>query len=63
MGIRPYHPEDGFRRIHWPATARTGELQVKVFQPVTARVMVICLNVSTETHYWMGYSPKSWSSW
>jgi uncharacterized protein (DUF58 family) len=58
MGIRPYHPEDGFRRIHWPATARTGELQVKVYQPVIARVMVICLNVTTETHYWMGYSPE-----
>jgi uncharacterized protein (DUF58 family) len=58
MGIRAYHPEDSFRRIHWPATARTGELQVKVFQPVTAKVMVICLNVSTETHYWLGYSPE-----
>jgi uncharacterized protein (DUF58 family) len=58
MGIRPYHPEDGFRRIHWHATARTGQLQVKVFQPVTARVMVICLNVTTELQYWMGYSPE-----
>lgn len=58
MGIRPYHPEDSFRRIHWPASARTGALQVKVFQPVTARVMVICLNVTTEEHYWMGFSPE-----
>lgn len=57
IGIRPYHPEDGFRRIHWPATARTGELQTKVFQPVSARMMVICLNVSTELHFWLGYSP------
>lgn len=54
MSIRPYHPEDGFRRIHWPATARTGELQVKVFQPVSARVMMICLNVSTQPQYWLG---------
>ena len=57
MGIRPYHPEDGFRRIHWPATARSGSLQVKVFEPVTARTVVICLNVSTELHFWLGYSP------
>lgn len=57
MGIRPYRPEDGFRRIHWNATARTGELQVKVYQPVSARVMVLCLNVSTELHFWLGYSP------
>jgi uncharacterized protein (DUF58 family) len=54
MSIRPYQPEDGFRRIHWPATARTGELQVKVFQPVSARVMMICLNASTQAQYWLG---------
>ncbi len=56
-GIRPYHPQDGFRRIHWPATARTGELQTKVYQPVSARMMVICLNISTEVQFWLGYSP------
>ncbi len=22
MGVRDYHPEDNFRRLHWPATAR-----------------------------------------
>ncbi len=54
MSIRPYQPEDGFRRIHWPATARTGELQVKVFQPVSARVMMICLNASTQAQFWLG---------
>jgi uncharacterized protein (DUF58 family) len=56
MGIRPYYPEDGFRRIHWPATARTGELQVKIYQPVSARMLVICMNISTETHFWLGYN-------
>jgi uncharacterized protein (DUF58 family) len=54
IGVRPYHPEDEFRRIHWPATARTGSLQVKVFQPVSAQVMVVCLNVSTAHQAWMG---------
>lgn len=54
MGVRPYHPEDELRRVHWPATAKTGALQVKVFQPVTARVMLICLNVSTSPQYWLG---------
>ncbi|MEM8931503.1 MAG: DUF58 domain-containing protein [Acidobacteriota bacterium] len=32
-GIRPYRPGDGMRRIHWRATARSGELQVKIFEP------------------------------
>lgn len=54
IGVRPYHPEDEFRHIHWPATARSGSLQVKVFQPVSAQVMVVCLNVSTSHQAWMG---------
>ena len=47
MGVREYRPEDSFRRIHWPATARTGQLQVKVYQPTSGQVMMVCLNVST----------------
>jgi uncharacterized protein (DUF58 family) len=57
MGVREYHPEDGFRRVHWPATARTGQLQVKVFQPTSAQVFVLCLNVSTYHRYWEGIYP------
>jgi uncharacterized protein (DUF58 family) len=29
--IRPYAPGDAFNRIHWPSTARVGEIQVKEF--------------------------------
>lgn len=58
MGVRDYHPEDDFRRIHWPATARTGALQVKVFQPVSTRVLMVCLNVTTMPHYWEGADPQ-----
>jgi len=58
MGIREYHPEDSFRRVHWPATARTGHLQVKVYQPTSAQVMVLCLNVSTYQRYWEGVYPE-----
>lgn len=31
-GVRPYEPGDSFNRIHWPATARTGEPMVKQFE-------------------------------
>ena len=58
MGVRAYHPEDGFRRIHWPATARTGSLQVKVDQPVSGRVMMVCLNVATFARHWEGIYPE-----
>lgn len=54
MAIRPYQPEDNFRRIHWPATARSGSLQVKTYQPVSARVLMVCLNAATQAQYWMG---------
>ncbi len=57
MGVRDYHPEDDFRRIHWPATAHTGDLQVKVYQPISARMLVVCLNVLTLKHYWEGTNP------
>jgi len=57
MGVRDYQPGDDFRRIHWPATARTGALQARVFQPVTARVMVVCVNVATTHHIWEGVVP------
>jgi uncharacterized protein (DUF58 family) len=55
-GIRDFHPMDDFRSIHWPATARSGSLQVKVYQPVTARIMMLCLNVSTTEYAWEGYN-------
>ena len=58
MGVREYHPEDGFRRVHWPATARTGQLQVKVYQPTTGQVMMVCMNVSTFTRQWEGIYPE-----
>ncbi len=32
-GIRPYQPGDPLNRIHWRATARTGELQTRIFDP------------------------------
>lgn len=54
MGVREYLPGDSFRRVHWPATARTGQLHVKVYQPTTSPVMMVCLNVSTITRHWEG---------
>lgn len=57
MGIREYTPEDEFRRIHWPATARTGDVKVKVYQPTSAQVMVVCLNVATFARHWEGTNP------
>lgn len=58
MGIRDYRPEDGFRRIHWPATARVGELQTKIYQSVRGLDLIVCLNASTFPHHWEGTDPE-----
>jgi len=57
MGVRDYQYGDGFRRIHWSATARTGALQSRVYQPVSGLDMIVCLNVATFEPQWMGIDP------
>jgi Protein of unknown function DUF58 len=34
-GVRPYQVGDPLQRVHWRATARTGELQCRVFEATT----------------------------
>jgi uncharacterized protein (DUF58 family) len=58
MGCRDHQPYDGFRHIHWKATARRGDLQVKVYEPMVSLSVVICLNVATFAHPWQGVRPE-----
>lgn len=51
-GIRGYRPGDPQRDIHWAATARTGELQVKTHDfTVDSRLMVL-INVQKTEKQW-----------
>lgn len=52
-GIRPYQRGDSPRRIHWPATASSGRIVVKQFDPGTARETIIFLDLD-ERHYERG---------
>ena len=54
-GVRAYAPGDEPRRIHWKATARTGELQSKVYEHSTRHTLAIFLDVRTFSHAHMGY--------
>lgn len=46
-GVRDYRPEDPFHRIHWKATARRQQLQVKVHEPSTTLETALFIGVET----------------
>lgn len=55
-GVREYTPRDGIRRIHWPSTARTQQLQVKVYEATTERRVAVFINLHTAgpAWWWLG---------
>ena len=58
-GAREYRPGDGLRRIHWAATAKTQQLQAKVYEATTSHQIGIFLNLATSDEFWwgQGYDP------
>jgi uncharacterized protein (DUF58 family) len=58
MGVRDYAPGDSFRHVHWKATARTGRLQTKVYEPTTTYQLVVFLDTQTMTHAYQGIVPE-----
>ena len=57
VGVRDHLPEDGFRHIHWKASAKRQDLQVKVYEPTTSYNLVVFLNVATFARHWEGTRP------
>ena len=45
-GVRPYSREDGLGRIHWKATAHTGELQSKLYEVTSHLELSLVLNLN-----------------
>lgn len=45
--VREYAPGDSMRYLHWKATARTQQLQTKVFDPGASRVIYLIVDVQT----------------
>jgi uncharacterized protein (DUF58 family) len=54
-GVRDYRPGDPLRRIHWKATARQAELQVRVIEPAAAPLLVLVLAADTFNFPWTRY--------
>ena len=51
-GIRPYQAGDPVRDIHWPATARTGETQLRLHDPSAKSRLLVVLNMERTCAQW-----------
>lgn len=58
VGVRDYEQSDSVRRIHWKATARRQQLQVRVYEPTTCLQLLIALNLATLPYEWQGTLPE-----
>jgi len=67
IGVRDYTPHDSLRHIHWKATARHQNLQIKVFEPTTTLKVALFLAVDSfkndgahnEEDFELGASPRA----
>jgi uncharacterized protein (DUF58 family) len=55
-GVRDYAPGDSFNRIHWPTTARTNHLMVKLFELDPASDIWVILDLQQDVHVGEGES-------
>lgn len=57
-GIRPYVPGDPVRDIHWPATARTQQTQLRVRDYTTSTKLLVILNGQHQDMQWKLQRPE-----
>ena len=58
IGVRDYLYGDELRRVHWKATARTMQLQSKVYEATTTHTVVLFLNVIVQLDIYYGIHPE-----
>jgi uncharacterized protein (DUF58 family) len=54
VSVRPYAFGDSYKRIHWPSTARTSELMVKLFELDPASDVWLVLDLESKAHVGSG---------
>ena len=54
-GMREYRPGDPLKRIDWKATARSGDLRSRVYEPSATQQLYLMVNIDTMEHSWEGY--------
>lgn len=58
IGVRDYMYGDDLRRVHWKATARTMQLQSKVYEATTTYTLVMFLNIASALDARYGVNPE-----
>ena len=58
IGVRDYTYGDDLRRVHWKATARTMQLQSKVYEATTTYTLVTFLNMAVHLDMYFGIHPE-----
>lgn len=58
-GTREYDAHTPANQIAWKATARKGELQVKVLEPTMQSKVLVALKLSTSDHFWQGIDSRA----
>ncbi len=53
-GVRPWQAGDGWRRVHWKATARYQRLLSRIYEPGEEAHVMLFLNTATLDPYWSG---------
>lgn len=57
IGVRDYVPGDPLKRVDWNATARSGRLQSRLYEPSRTQSVVVALNIQTMEQTWRGSDP------
>ncbi len=58
IGVRDYVYGDSLRRVNWKATARTMQLQSKVYEATTTHCLVLFLNITSQMDRYYGVHPE-----
>ncbi len=58
-GVRPYQVGDPLQRVHWRATARTGELHVRVYEPTSLAGATVLIDFHGSGYFTRGEPARS----
>lgn len=63
QGVREYRRGDPLRSIHWKATSRTGELQVREMGYTADRRIMVLLNIADKEDMWGDVTEEALLEW